>query len=75
MNDHKMNIENAAVTQEAHKPLISKTILLICVALVAVAITAVTVFKVSFGSLFFIAALLACPLMHIAMMRGGGHKH
>lgn len=74
MNEHKMNMEHAAVTQEAHKPLISKTVLLICVALVAATITAVTVFKVSFGSLFFIAALVACPLMHIFMMKGM-HKH
>lgn len=74
MNDCKMNIAHTATTQKAHKPLISKTVLLICVAPVAVAVTAVTVFKVSFGSLLYVAALLACPLMHIFMMKGM-HKH
>lgn len=51
-----------------------KKIMLICVIVAAITITAVTVFKVSFGSFFFIAALLACPLMHVLMMKGM-HKH
>lgn len=51
-----------------------KKIMLICVVVTAIAITAVTVFRVSLGSLFFIAALVACPLIHVLMMKGM-HKH
>lgn len=47
----------------------------ICLVLIGVAITAVTVFRVSVNSLVFIGLLLACPLMHIFMMRDGNHKH
>lgn len=50
-------------------------LLLICLAVLGVAVIAVTVFKVSIGNLFFFGVLLACPLMHIFMMKGhGGHK-
>jgi hypothetical protein len=49
--------------------------LLICGGLLAVAIIAVTVLKVSVGSLLYIGLFLMCPLMHIMMMGGGGHKH
>lgn len=51
-------------------------LLLICLAVVAIAVIAITVFKVSVGNLFFFAILLACPLMHIFMMKGhGNHDH
>lgn len=56
------------------KPMVSTQILVICIAVMAIAITAVTVFKVSVGSLFFVVALLACPLMHILMMKNMNHK-
>lgn len=50
-------------------------LLLICLAVLAVAVIAVTVFKVSIGNLFFFGVLLACPLMHLFMMKGhDGHK-
>lgn len=50
-------------------------LLLICLSVFTVAIIAVTVFKVSVGNLFFFGVLLACPLIHIFMMKGhGGHK-
>jgi hypothetical protein len=41
----------------------------------ALAVAAVTVFNISISTLVIGAFLLACPLMHIFMMRGGNHKH
>jgi len=42
----------------------------------AVAIfTAIFVFKISTGNIFFYGLLLACPLMHIFMMKNMGHDH
>lgn len=50
-------------------------LLLVCLAVVVIVATAVTVFKVSMGNLFFFAVFLACPLMHLFMMKGhGGHN-
>lgn len=50
-------------------------LLLICLAVFAIAIVAITVFKVPIGNLFFYAIFLACPLMHVFMMKGhGDHK-
>lgn len=50
-------------------------ILGICLGLITLAIVAVAVFKVPLGTLFFAGALLLCPLLHVWMMRNGGHKH
>lgn len=61
-------------SEQKNKPIVSSKILVVCVALVAIAVTAVTVFNVSVNSLFFIAALLACPLMHVLMMKNMNHK-
>ena len=47
----------------------------ICLGLIALAVIALTVFKVSVGTLFFAGALLLCPLLHVFMMKDGGHKH
>ncbi len=53
------------------------TILAICLAVLGVVFLATTVFKVSAGNLLYFAVFLACPLMHIFMMKGmkghGGH--
>mgnify|MGYP001572797601 CR=1 FL=1 len=50
-------------------------LLMICLAVFAIAVIAITVFKVSMESLFFFAIILACPLMHIFMMKShGGHE-
>lgn len=49
-------------------------LLMICLAVLAVIFVAVTVFKISIGNLLYFAVFLACPLMHIFMMKGhGGH--
>lgn len=45
-----------------------------CGLAVIVAILAITVFKVSPGNLLFYGALLACPLMHVFMMKDHGQK-
>lgn len=47
-------------------------LLLICLAVFVITVITVTVFKVSIGNLFFLAFLLACPLMHFFMMKGHG---
>ncbi len=47
----------------------------ICVGLIALAIIAVTIFRIPVSTVFFGALFLACPLMHIWMMKSGGHKH
>ncbi|KKT74996.1 MAG: hypothetical protein UW69_C0022G0006 [Microgenomates group bacterium GW2011_GWA2_44_7] len=59
---------------ESNAFLSSKTIV-ICLGLIALAVVALTVFKVSFETLFFAGALLLCPLLHVWMMKDGGHKH
>lgn len=52
-----------------------KKTLLICAAVAGIAAMAVFIFKVPMGTIFFAGALLACPLIHVLMMRDGGHKH
>jgi UPF0716 family protein affecting phage T7 exclusion len=48
---------------------------LVCLVVFAIAIIAITVFKVSIGNFLLLAILLACPLIHIFMMKGhGGRK-
>ena len=47
----------------------------ICLVVVVLALTAISVFKVSVDNLLFVGVLLACPLMHLWMMKSGGHKH
>ena len=47
-------------------------LLLICLAVFAIAVIAITVFKIPVGNLSFFAVLLACPLMHLFMMKGHG---
>lgn len=47
----------------------------ICVGLIALAVIAITVFQIPVSTVFFGALFLACPLMHIWMMKSGGHKH
>ena len=48
----------------------------ICLVALAVIVIAVTVFKVSVSNILFFGIFLACPLMHVFMMKGhGGHDH
>lgn len=49
-------------------------LLLICLLVLGGAIVSFTVFKVSLGNLLFYGILLACPLMHLFMMKGHGGK-
>lgn len=50
-------------------------LLLICLAVLGVAVIAVTVFNIPIGSLIYFGIFLACPLMHLFMMKGhDGHK-
>lgn len=46
----------------------------ICLGVIALAVVAVTICNVSVGILFFAGALLLCPLIHVWMMKDGGHK-
>ena len=56
---------------------------IICSALAIIVFIAIAVFGVSLSTVLYVGALLACPLMHFWMMRGGhgrtmkdsGHKH
>lgn len=47
----------------------------ICLVGMAIALIAVTVFQVPVSTIGTAVILLACPLMHILMMRNGNHKH
>lgn len=47
----------------------------ICLGVVVLLSLAVLVFKISFDTLILGALLLACPLLHIFMIKKGGHKH
>lgn len=50
-------------------------ILGVCLSLAAIAFIAITVFKLTPMNLVFAGGLLLCPLLHVWMMRGDGHKH
>jgi hypothetical protein len=52
-----------------------KKIFATCFGLAIIMVIAVSVFKVSIRSLFFAGAILACPLIHVWMMKDGKHKH
>ncbi len=49
--------------------------LLICIGVLIALVIAVKVFGVSLSNVVYFGAILACPLLHILMMRNGGHKH
>ncbi|GEM_PF-1071976 len=66
---------HAEHAQGQSSTLLSARTLGICLALAALAIAAVTIFKISLSTLGFAAILLVCPLLHVWMMRDGGHKH
>lgn len=62
-------------TQIQKTSLISAKTFGICLAGVVIAIIAVTLFKVPVSVIGTAAILLACPLLHVLMMRSGNHKH
>ncbi|MBI5614544.1 DUF2933 domain-containing protein [Candidatus Gottesmanbacteria bacterium] len=47
----------------------------LCLGAAFVVFIAIAVFKISVNNLFTVGILLACPLMHLWMMKSGGHKH
>ncbi len=47
--------------------------LLVCGVVVAAILLAVFVLKISLGNIFFYAIFLACPLMHLFMMKHMDH--
>ena len=51
----------------------SSMLLLFCIAMVGIAIIATTFFRVPLSTVIFYGAILACPLMHIFMMKGMTH--
>jgi len=53
----------------------SKFLVIGCLFLLAMVLVLVFIFGVSFKSLLPWGIFLLCPLMHIWMMRNGGHKH
>lgn len=61
--------------QARNNSLISGKTLAICIAVVAIALLAVAVFKIPLSTVAFAGILLACPLLHLIMMKDGQHKH
>lgn len=47
----------------------------VCLGLIVLVVGAITMFRIPVSTVLFGALLLACPLMHIWMMKGGSHKH
>lgn len=62
-------------TYTEKRSLFSAKTLGICLAGIAIAIIAISVFKIPVSTIGTAAILLACPLMHVFMMRDGKHKH
>ena len=46
-----------------------------CLVVITIAFVAVALFKVPVSTVGFAAILLACPLLHVWMMKDGVHKH
>ncbi|MEP7167437.1 MAG: DUF2933 domain-containing protein [Candidatus Woesebacteria bacterium] len=67
--DHSMHQSTQKATQSPLR------ILGICLLIALGVISAITVFRVPINTVVFVGILLACPLMHVWMMRNGGHNH
>lgn len=67
-------MENSQHTTAGSSLLKNKT-LLICLGLLGAVGTAIYIFNVSISTAIFLGFALACPLMHVWMMKNGGHKH
>ncbi|MEK7592093.1 MAG: DUF2933 domain-containing protein [Patescibacteria group bacterium] len=70
MEKHNTNESATTVAQNS-----SIKWLVICLGAAVAVFIAIVVFQVSVSNLFTVGILLACPLMHLWMMRSGGHKH
>lgn len=66
---------NGDITHTPKTSLVSVKTLGICLALIAVVFFAVILFKIPLSTVGFAGILLVCPLMHVWMMKDGGHKH
>jgi len=53
---------------------LSGKILTVCLIGAAIAIVVLTVFKIPITNLAYFIFLLACPLLHLFMMKDHGHK-
>lgn len=72
MNTHTSH--ESVVKQEGNSIVSAKT-LGICLTLIAISLIALFVFKVPVNTLLLGGILLACPLLHLWMMKDGEHKH
>lgn len=70
--DGSMNGKDLITVKKSNSSL---KILGICLAVVTVIFVAIWIFKVSPTNLVFAGTLLLCPLLHVWMMKSGGHKH
>jgi len=66
MNQHVHNRSQSPMKK-------SSTLLFACIVLVSIAGIAISIFRVPPSSILLYGAILACPLMHIFMMRGMSH--
>lgn len=72
---HETSKELAVIKTEAQKSSQVTKIGIVCLLLLTIGFIATFFFDVSFGTLLFAAMALACPLLHVWMMKNGGHKH
>jgi len=73
MENHNIHQEQAISVTKPKSSLLATVA--ICFAVLAVVSLSVFIFKFPLSSILSLGFLLACPLLHIFMMKGGNHKH